>query len=37
VPGSAFGEAGCMRLSYATSNENLENALDRIGNVLGAG
>ena len=37
VPGSAFGGAGCMRLSYATSNANLENALDRIGGVLGTG
>ncbi len=37
VPGSAFGDAGCMRLSYATSSANLENALDRIGNVLGTG
>ena len=30
VPGSAFGAAGYIRLSIATSMENLENALDRI-------
>lgn len=30
VPGSAFGAPGYMRLSYATSDENLRNALSRI-------
>lgn len=30
VPGSAFGAPGYMRISFATSMENLENALDRI-------
>lgn len=30
VPGSAFGMEGYIRLSYATSMENLEKALDRI-------
>ena len=30
VPGSAFGAEGCMRLSFATSMENLEKALTRI-------
>ncbi len=30
VPGSAFGAEGYMRISYATSMENLENALARI-------
>lgn len=35
VPGSAFGAPGYSRLSYATSNENLEKALDRLGRVLG--
>lgn len=30
VPGSAFGMEGCMRLSYATSDEALEKALDRM-------
>jgi len=34
VPGSAFGAPGFMRLSYATSMENLENALDRLKNAL---
>lgn len=37
VPGPAFGESstGHFRLSFATSDELLENALERIGNVLG--
>ncbi|USE39105.1 pyridoxal phosphate-dependent aminotransferase [Endozoicomonas sp. SCSIO W0465] len=30
VPGSAFGSDGCMRLSFATSDEALEKALDRL-------
>jgi aspartate aminotransferase len=30
VPGSAFGSEGHLRLSYATSMDNLEKALDRI-------
>ena len=30
VPGSAFGAKGYMRLSYATSMENLETAIDRL-------
>jgi aspartate aminotransferase len=30
VPGSAFGAPGYMRLSFATSQENLNKALDRI-------
>ncbi len=30
VPGSAFGKEGYLRLSYATSKENLEKALDRL-------
>jgi len=34
VPGSAFGAPGFMRLSYATSMENLENALERLKNAL---
>ncbi|WP_133512555.1 pyridoxal phosphate-dependent aminotransferase [Candidatus Thiosymbion oneisti] len=34
VPGSAFGLAGHMRISIATSRENLEQALDRIEGVL---
>jgi len=35
VPGSAFGTAGYMRLSFATSMENLRNAMDRLGKALG--
>ena len=36
VPGSAFGAEGHLRLSYATSMEALEKALDRIEKLLGA-
>ena len=35
VPGSAFGAPGCMRISYATSMENLEKSMERIANSLG--
>jgi aspartate aminotransferase len=35
VPGSAFGAEGYVRLSFATSNTNLENALARIAKALG--
>ena len=35
VPGSAFGAPGYARISYATSNDNLSSALERIGQVLG--
>jgi aspartate aminotransferase len=34
VPGSAFGAPGHMRLSFATSMENLQNAMDRIEKAL---
>lgn len=34
VPGSAFGLSGHLRLSIATSMENLRNALDRLEKVL---
>jgi aspartate aminotransferase len=34
VPGSAFGLEGYMRLSFATSMENLNKALDRMHHVL---
>ena len=34
VPGSAFGAPGCMRVSYATSMEILEQALGQIAAVL---
>ena len=36
VPGSAFGAPGCMRLSYATSMENLEQSVARIKAALAA-
>ncbi len=35
VPGSAFGAKGYMRLSYATSMENLEAAIKRLSDALG--
>ena len=35
VPGSAFGAKGYMRLSYATSMENLETAIERLKDALG--
>jgi len=34
VPGSAFGAPGHMRLSFATSMENLKAALDRIADAI---
>jgi aspartate aminotransferase len=34
VPGTAFGTPGHVRLSIATSMENLESALDRIEKAL---
>lgn len=34
VPGSAFGAPGHMRLSFATSMENLQNALQRLDKLL---
>jgi aspartate aminotransferase len=33
VPGSAFGLDGHIRISFATSMQNLENALARIASV----
>lgn len=30
VPGSAFGSEGCIRLSFATSMENITDAMDRL-------
>jgi aspartate aminotransferase len=35
VPGTAFGSPGCLRLSFATSMDNLNEAMKRIGKVLG--
>jgi len=34
VPGSAFGAEGYFRISFATSMENLKNALERIERAL---
>lgn len=34
VPGSAFGAPGCMRISFATSMENLEKSMERIKKVI---
>jgi aspartate aminotransferase len=34
VPGSAFGAPGFMRISFATSMENLEKAMERLNNTL---
>jgi len=34
VPGSAFGAEGYFRISFATSMDNLKNALDRIAKAL---
>jgi aspartate aminotransferase len=36
VPGSAFGAPGHVRISFATSQENLSKALDRIEAAVGA-
>lgn len=35
VPGSAFGLSGHTRISYATSQENLEKAMDRLEKIFG--
>jgi len=35
VPGSAFGQPGYLRLSFATSLDKLQDALERIGRLLG--
>jgi aspartate aminotransferase len=34
VPGSAFGEDKCIRISFATSDENLVKAMDRLEKAL---
>ncbi len=36
VPGSAFGAPGCMRISFATSMQVLEDAMDRMTQALGS-
>jgi aspartate aminotransferase len=35
VPGSAFGEDRCMRLSFATSMEQIDKGIDRLAKLLG--
>ena len=35
VPGEAFGDDNCIRLSYATSMENLKKGVERIRNAVG--
>lgn len=35
VPGSAFGDPNCIRISYATSMEKLKEAISRISAALG--
>ena len=35
VPGVAFGEDRCVRLSFATSLENINKGLDRLEKMLG--
>jgi aspartate/methionine/tyrosine aminotransferase len=34
VPGSAFGDDRCLRISYAIDADTLVDALDKIGSVL---
>jgi len=34
VGGDAFGDPGCIRLSYATSDENIQKAVARIKEAL---
>ena len=34
VGGDAFGDPECFRMSYATSDENIEEAMRRIGEAL---
>ena len=34
VGGDAFGEPECIRMSYATSDENIKEAIKRIGDAL---
>lgn len=36
VPGSAFGKSGCIRISYANSDENLVKAMQRLKDALEA-
>jgi aspartate aminotransferase len=34
VPGAAFGDDRCIRISYALDDETLAGSLDRVGQVL---
>ena len=34
VGGDAFGAPGCIRISYANSDENIKKAISRIKNAL---
>jgi aspartate aminotransferase len=34
VPGAAFGEDGCLRFSYATSQDQIKEGMDRLEKVL---
>jgi aspartate aminotransferase len=34
VGGDAFGDPDCFRMSYATSDDNIREAISRIGNAL---
>ena len=34
VGGDAFGDPDCFRMSYATSDDNIREAMKRIGNAL---
>jgi len=36
VGGDAFGDPECFRMSYATSDENIEEAMRRIAEALAA-
>ena len=36
VPGSAFGVEGCVRISYANSDDNLERSMQRLKDALAA-
>lgn len=36
VPGAAFGDDGCVRISYAVDEATLTEALDKVGRVLAA-
>jgi aspartate aminotransferase len=35
VPGSAFGAEGCLRVSFATSMENIRKAVERMADAMG--